>query len=229
MPGERVASDSRAPGLRWNGTAFVAARPARPERSSSQGDLAQALVGGQGGEHPIEIPDFPQPPTSPALPPPPPQQGPQLARPVSNAGSNGSNARYFVGPGSGLQRGTHEGRELLTDGVYWYDENGLSWDRPDSNVAGLGPANESENYDPWSGRGAQAAPAPPRAAAGPRTSPYGTDFSKALMGGFSENSEGADFAGGLQGAGGPQTSLAALLQALLGRVPQAGNRDHGVM
>lgn len=82
-----------------------------------------------------------------------------LAIPVSNPGTNGSNMRYWVGPGSGLTRGERG----WTDGTYWYDDNGLSLDRPDSPLAGLAPANESERYDVYSGRGRippQAAPPP---------------------------------------------------------------------
>lgn len=71
-----------------------------------------------------------------------------LAIPVANPGTNGSNMRYWIGPGSGLIRGERG----WTDGTYWYDDNGLSLDRPDIPVPGLGPANESERYDVYSGR-----------------------------------------------------------------------------
>lgn len=150
-------------------------------------------------------------------------QGPQLARPVSNAGSNGSNARYYIGPGSGLQRGERG----WTDGVYWYDENGLSLDRPDAHVEGLGPANESERYDPWSGRGAlpmapQAPSAP--AQAGPQV-PRGVEFARGLLEAGQQRTQPA--AGFDSGQDDPQSSLAALLQALLGRVPgKGGSRNH---
>lgn len=66
-----------------------------------------------------------------------------LAVPVSNPGTNGSNARYYLGNLQRLPDGTY------TDGTYRYDSNGLSLDRPDSVVAGLPPANESEGYDIW--------------------------------------------------------------------------------
>jgi hypothetical protein len=65
-----------------------------------------------------------------------------LAKPVANPGSNGSNMRYQVPPGTSGN---------WTDGVYWYDANGLSLDRPDQPVAGLPPANESESYNVYTG------------------------------------------------------------------------------
>lgn len=72
-----------------------------------------------------------------------------LAKPVANPGTNGSNMRYYVGPGSGLQRLPNGD---WTDGQYTYDPNGLSRDRPDAPVAGLPPANESESYDVYTGQ-----------------------------------------------------------------------------
>lgn len=72
-----------------------------------------------------------------------------LAKQVSNPGTNGSNARYHVGPGSGM---TQLPNGDWTDGVYTYDQNGLSRDRPDSVQPGLPPANESEGYDVYTGQ-----------------------------------------------------------------------------
>lgn len=161
------------------------------------------------------VPVMPPPTPAPAKPAPP----PQLARPVSNAGNNGSNARYYIGPGSGLTRGERG----WTDGVYWYDDNGLSLDRPDAYVEGLGPANESERYDPWSGRGALpiAPPAPSAPAQARPQIPRGLEFSRGLLAaGQSQEPAGMDAAQQLAGDGGdPQSSLASLLQALLGKVP----------
>ena len=71
-----------------------------------------------------------------------------LAKQVSNPGTNGSNARYHVGPGSGMSQLPNGN---WTDGVYEYDSNGLSLNRPDSVQPGLPPANESESYDVYTG------------------------------------------------------------------------------
>lgn len=125
----------------------------------TRGSLADPITDTLSGQPaPAQTPQLLTPPAVPASPP-----GPQLARPVSNAGTNGSNARYFVGPGSGLRWSDERG--AWTDGVYFYDVNGLSLDRPDAYVAGLGPANESERYDPFTGRSpavGDPAPAPSR-------------------------------------------------------------------
>lgn len=60
-----------------------------------------------------------------------------LAPQLSNPGTRGQNARYDI---SGLRRGA-DGR--WTDGTWHYDDNGLSWDRPDSVVAGLNGADNN--------------------------------------------------------------------------------------
>lgn len=67
-----------------------------------------------------------------------------LAQQTTNPGSNGSNARYSL---AGLRRGERG----WTDGTYWYDDNGLSLDRPDSYVPGLAAANELDGRDPTQG------------------------------------------------------------------------------
>lgn len=64
-----------------------------------------------------------------------------LAPQVYNPGRAGQNARYDI-------RGLQRGERGFTDGVYWYDENGLSLDRPDSIVEGLRGA-DNMNGDMW--------------------------------------------------------------------------------
>lgn len=64
-----------------------------------------------------------------------------LAPQVYNPGRAGQNARYDI-------RGLQRGERGWTDGVYWYDDNGLSLDRPDSFVEGLRGA-DNMNDDQW--------------------------------------------------------------------------------
>lgn len=71
------------------------------------------------------------------------QAGPSLAMPVANPGSRGQNMRYYLGNLSRLDDGSY------SDGVYRYDSNGLSLDRPDAPVGGLPPADESERWSIW--------------------------------------------------------------------------------
>lgn len=63
-----------------------------------------------------------------------------LAPQIYNASSRGD-ARYDI-------RGLQRGERGFTDGVYWYDENGLSLDRPNVFVQGLRGSDEM-NDDQW--------------------------------------------------------------------------------
>ncbi len=65
-----------------------------------------------------------------------------LARQTYNPGTNFSNARYDV-------RNLQRGERGFTDGQFWYDENGLSLDRPDAVVQGLRPANQMDDRAAW--------------------------------------------------------------------------------
>lgn len=154
-----------------------------PTRGSLSDPITDTL---SGQPAPAQTPQLLTPPAAPASP-----SGPQLARPVSNAGTNGSNARYFVGPGSGLRWSDERG--AWTDGVYFYDMNGLSLDRPDAYVAGLGPANESERYDPWSGRSPSIG--------GPAPAPSQSPLAALLGTQRAQPSAGADTLAGLLGGG----------------------------
>ncbi len=69
------------------------------------------------------------------------------AKQIANATDRGD-ARYYVGPGSGL---TNIGGGLYSDGTYTYDSNGLSLNRPNSFIPGIGSASDSASYDPWTG------------------------------------------------------------------------------
>ena len=69
------------------------------------------------------------------------------ARQIANATDRGD-ARYYVGPGSGLQ---DAGNGYWTDGTYTYDSNGLSTNRPNAYVSGIGSASDSASFDPWTG------------------------------------------------------------------------------
>lgn len=69
------------------------------------------------------------------------------AKQIANATDRGD-ARYFVGPGSGLQ---DVGNGYWSDGTYTYDSNGLSTNRPNAYVPGIGSASDSASFDPWSG------------------------------------------------------------------------------
>lgn len=93
-----------------------------------------------------------------------------LAIPVSNPGTNGSDMRYYLGNLQKLPNGNY------TDGVYEYDSNGLAINRPNSPVAGLPPANQSESYNIWampSGGGGGAGTSPTGGGGGALTgSPY---------------------------------------------------------
>lgn len=70
-----------------------------------------------------------------------------LAQQVANATDRGD-ARYYVGPGSGLT----ESGGVYSDGTYHYDSNGLSLDRPNSYVPGIGNASDSDSYNVWTGQ-----------------------------------------------------------------------------
>lgn len=70
--------------------------------------------------------------------------GPRLAPQVFNQGSRGQDARYDV---SGL---TQVRPGVYSDGVYEYDENGLSLSaRPYQAISGLKPADEMDGANPW--------------------------------------------------------------------------------
>ena len=69
-----------------------------------------------------------------------------LAQPVANPGSRGQDMRYS------LQGLSQIGGGVYTDGVYHYDSNGLSLDRPNAAVSGLPPADASESYNVQTGQ-----------------------------------------------------------------------------
>lgn len=70
------------------------------------------------------------------------------ARQIANATDRGD-AHYFVGPGSGLR---DLGNGYWTDETYTYDSNGLSTNRPNQYVPGIGSSDDSASFDPWTGR-----------------------------------------------------------------------------
>lgn len=75
-----------------------------------------------------------------------------VAKQVSNVGTNGSDARFFVGPNSGLRQ----------VGDHWVDANGSVFDsnglwtgqgpNPTQYIPGLPPANQSESYNVYTGQ-----------------------------------------------------------------------------
>lgn len=143
-----------------------------------------------------------------------------LARPVANPGRSGQNMRYAL---TGLQRGDRG----YTDGVYWYDENGLSLDRPDSPIAGLPGADESERWNVWNDPGLAVASGPtqvPRPPARPvATRPTGLGLAQGMIGDSPPQAQDGWLAALL---GGQSSALTDFLKGLLGRVPAQGNRSH---
>lgn len=74
------------------------------------------------------------------------------AKQVSNKGTNGSDARFHVGPNSGLRR--VDGGWMDSNGSV-FDDNGLwtgTGPNPTRDIPGLPPANESESYDVYTGQ-----------------------------------------------------------------------------
>ena len=78
--------------------------------------------------------------------------GGDLAPQTYNPGGGGQNARYCVAGLPEISPG------VFSDGSYTYDANGLSFDRPDTYVAGLKPADQMDgrgacdpydNFPPW--------------------------------------------------------------------------------
>ncbi len=139
-----------------------------------------------------------------------------LARQTYNPGTNFQNARYDV-------RNLQRGERGFTDGQYWYDDNGLSLDRPDAMIQGLRPANQMDDRAAWdSGVSSPGGGGPSRPAQVPRAPTGGAGQMPWF--GYEGQAPSADNLGGIDlfsqdNAQQQQDPMAAALMQLVQKVP----------